>query len=386
MKAILFDPIPGLSGDMIVASMLDAGMPIKYLKEKLKFIPGVDIHAKKTKSNGVMATRLSFKPKKHIPVTNFIGLVKRSRLSTKQKLLIKKILENIFKVEKKVHGFGQLHLHELADLDTLLDICGAVIGLDYFETENIFSKPPKAGSGFIKTQEGKMPAFNFATSRLLKNWPVDFLPLEAELTTPTGAAIITTIATPTEKIVFSKINNLGFGTGTMKFPNFPNLLRIFIGEISSELQNECQVIETNIDDMNPQDYEVVIEKLYDAGAYEVFLTPVIMKNSRPGILLTVLSDPENRSVIDIIFSHTSTLGVRIRRSQRLILPRKIIKISTDEGTVRVKIANFKKTQRFSIEYRDLKNMVRKTGKNIDYLRRKLGPIIISKLRKIGNER
>ncbi|OGC39636.1 TIGR00299 family protein [candidate division WOR-3 bacterium RBG_13_43_14] len=386
MKAILFDPIPGTSGDMIVAAMLDAGVPIKYLKEKLKFIPGADLHAKKIRTKGVLATRLSFTIKKQIPVSNFINLVKKSALPPNQKTLIRATLERILEVEKIVHGANHLHLHELADLDTLLDISGAIIGLDYFKVERVLSRPLKAGTGFIRTQEGKMPAFNFATSRLLKAWPVDFLPIEAELTTPTGAAIITTVAKPTQNIGFSKIRNIGLGTGAMTLPDQPNLLRIFIGEISNDYQDECQVIETNIDDMNPQDYEAVIEKLYDAGAYEVFLTPVIMKNSRPGILLTVLSELNNKSMIDLIFSETTTLGIRIRRSQRYILPRQIIRVTTDAGTVRVKVTCFEKRQRYSIEYRDLKNIARKTGKSIDQLRKELDPAIRSKIRAISNER
>ncbi len=379
MKALLFDPIPGASGDMIVAALLDVGVPIKYLKEKLKFIPGHDLRARKVKTKGVMATRLCFETRKHVPVNRFLALIEKSGLSAGQKALIRATLNRIFEVEKTVHGDAHLHLHELADLDTLLDISAAVIGIDYFKVDNVLSRPLKAGAGFIRTREGMMPAFNFATSQLLKNWPVDFMPIDAELTTPTGAAIITTVARPFRNILFDKISRIGFGTGTMTLPDHPNLLRVFIGEISDGYQDECQIIETNIDDMNPQDYEAVIEKLYSAGAYEVFLTPVIMKNSRPGIVLTALSAPDNREIVDLIFTETSTLGMRVRKSRRYVLPRKIFRIKVDQGTIRVKTARFGKRRHYAVEYRDLKRLASKTGKSIVQLRRELDPVIRRKI-------
>lgn len=385
MKAILFDPIPGASGDMIIAALLDAGMPVKYLKTKLKFVPGFDIQARKTRTAGVNATRASFKIRKKVPVNEFMNLVKKSTLPARQQSMIQSILYRIFQVERSVHGSRHLHLHELADLDTLLDICGAVIGLDYFKIENIRSRPLKAGAGFIKTREGSMPALNFATALLLKNWPIDFLPIEAELTTPTAAAIISTVASPARDISFQKIDQIGLGTGTMTLQDRPNLLRVFIGETADHRPDDCQVIETNIDDMNPQDYEQVIEKLYEAGAYEVFLTPVIMKNSRPGILLTVLSEPDNTSMIDVIFAETTTLGLRIRNSQRLVLPRRILKISTGLGSVRVKLSVHGRKQRCSLEYRDLKKIARKTGRSIDRLRRELEPVIRARIKGKTNE-
>ena len=371
MRILFFDPILGTSGDMILASLIDLGIPQKYLREKLDFVPGFKLEVTRVIRNGVSAKHLDFKIGKKIKENQFLPLIKKSKLSKNIKNQATRIIERIFKVEKKVHHTKVLHLHELADADTLLDITGALIAIEYFGVDRIYTKPLKAGKGFIKTREGNMPAFNFATAELLKGYPVEFMDVPAELTTPTGAAILSTIAKPTDDITLSKIIRIGIGAGSLKIKHYPNLMRVFLGEEMRNLGDECKVIETNIDDMNPQHYETVFEKLYSAGALEVFLTNTIMKKSRPGILLTVLAKNEIEGILDILFTETTTLGIRIRSTKRIILPREIVRMKSPYGPIRVKITRYRQKTRFSLEYQDIRNLARKNELSIVDMRTKL---------------
>ncbi len=381
MKILFFDPILGASGDMILAALIDCGVPKDYLKRKLGFITKFELAVSNVNRQGVSARNVRFKIKKRIKPDKFIPLIKRSKLSSDLKSSIIKILNRIFATEKKIHRTRHLHLHELADTDTLLDITGALLAIDYLKVDKIFSRPLKAGKGFIKTREGNMPAFNFATAKLLKNFPVEFLPIPAELTTPTGSAIISTLAEPTDSFLLSRIDSVGLGAGSMNIKSYPNLLRVFVGESDENLTDKCAVIETNIDDMNPQDYDIVLDKLYKAGALEVFLTPTIMKDSRPGVLLTVLCQKNINNLANIILRETTTLGVRIKTAERLKLQRKIRKMKSPYGTINVKIAKVGRNVKFSLEYKDLKKIAQKEKLSVGVLRNKLMKMVEKKLSK-----
>lgn len=371
MRILYFDPILGTSGDMILASLIDLGVPKSYLADKLKFVPGFELKVTQKTRNGVSAKHVHFKIKRNITEKRFIPLIEKSKLPDTIKVQAAEIIKRIFKVEKKVHHTHDLHLHELADADTLLDISGALIAVDFLKVDRVYTKPLKAGKGFIKTIEGNMPAFNFATAELLKGFPVEFMPVPAELTTPTGAAILSTIAQPNEHLVLSKIIRVGLGAGTMKIQDYPNLLRVFLGEMDNGLVDECTVIETTIDDMNPQHFDVVFEKLYKAGALEVFLLTTIMKNARPGIQLTVLAKQNIEPIIDVLFEETTTLGIRTRQTQRVILPRKILKIKSPYGLIRVKVSKHHSRTRFSLEYQDIKKLASKHKLSMLEMRDKL---------------
>ena len=371
MKILYFDPILGVSGDMILASLIDLGVPVDFLKKKLTFVPGFELKVSRVKRHGVSACHVDFKLGKKIKPNQFIGLIKKSGLAAHIKNQASKIMKKIFAVEKKIHQTEHLHLHELADTDTLLDVVGTLIAVDYLEVAQIYSQAVKAGQGFIKTREGNMPAFNFATAELLKGFPVQFLPIPKELTTPTGAAIISEIAQPKNDLNLTKINQIGIAAGTMEITGYPNLLRVFLAEIDDALTDECLMIETNIDDMSPQDYEPLFDQLYSAGALEVFLTPVIMKHTRPGILLTVISPLNNEKISEVIFSQTTTLGLRMRKTARLKLAREVIAIRSPYGRIRVKIFIYRGKKRFSLEYQDLKKLCLRTNKSIIRLRKEI---------------
>lgn len=372
MRVLYFDPILGASGDMILASLIDLGIDTTYLKNALKFIPDLKIKIESVSHRGIKAKRLTFCTKKTIKEKDFIPLIKKSHLKDSIKSAALKIIDRIFEAEKKVHGTAHLHLHELADVDTILDITGSLVAFDYLQVERIYSKPLKAGMGLIDTVEGKMPAFNFATAELLKNVPVEFIPVAFEFTTPTAAAILSTVAEFTNQCAFSRIEKIGLGSGTKVLKDYPNLLRVFLGEINCRLTDECLVIETNIDDQNPQDFDWIMEKLYEAGALEVYYTPVMMKHSRPGILLTVIADGYNQRLIDTLFNETTTIGIRMDYKQRIKLKREIKKIKTPWGRVRIKVIyhNHNK-KRFTVEYQDLKLLAQKSKTPLNELREKI---------------
>ncbi len=371
MKVLYFDPIPGLSGDMILAALIDLGVKKENLIKNLGFIPGFQMKVKTVMRSGVRAKQVEFIIKEKIGEKKFIPLIKKSNLAAPLKKQVITIIEKIFDAEKKVHHTRHLHLHELGDTDTLLDITGAVLAIAELGVDRVFAKSAKAGIGFIKTREGNMPAFNFATAHLLEKFPVQFLPIPAELTTPTGAAIISSLATPAEELLLNKVLGIGLGAGSLQIKGYPNFLRVFLGEVEESLTDESWVIETNIDDMNPQDYELLFEKLYNAGALDVFLTPTIMKHSRPGILLTVLVQNGYNNIADIIFKHSTTIGMRIRKTKRLKLKREIKKISTPFGKVQVKTTFYKNKKHLFFEYRDLKRISEKKDISLKELRQKL---------------
>ncbi len=368
MRVIYFDPILGASGDMILSSLIDCGVEIDYLKQSLKFIPDLKIKVESIAHQGIMAKQIEFITKKVVKEKDFIPLINKSNLKDSIKNDAIKIINRIFDAEKKVHGSKHLHLHELADVDTILDITGTLIALDFLNIEKVYSRPLKAGTGLIDTVEGKMPAFNLATAQLLKNAPVEFLPIPFEFTTPTAAAILSTIAEFTDLLIINRIEKIGLGAGTKKITGYPNLLRIFLGEIDTNLTDECLVIETNIDDQNPQDFELILEKLYDAGALEVYYTPVIMKHSRPGILLSVILDKYNQKIIDTIFNETTTLGIRMDYKRRIKLYREIKRVKTPWGNLRIKVSHYNQNKRFTIEYQDLKSIAKRLNKPISHLR------------------
>jgi uncharacterized protein (TIGR00299 family) protein len=368
MKTIYFDPIPGASGDMILASLIDLGADTARLKKDLRFVPGSTLIVKQVMRSGVSAKQVRFITKAKIGEKEFLPLIARSRLPGAVKDSAVRIVKRIFQAEMKVHRARHLHLHELADADTLLDITGTLIAINDLGIDKVYTRPLKAGTGFVKTREGRMPAHNFATAQLLKGFPVEFLPIPYELTTPTGAAVLSTIAEPADDLAFTRVERIGLGTGTMEFAGYPNFLRAFLGEIRKTTADECLVIETNIDDQNPQDFEIVFDRLYAAGALEVFLTPVIMKNSRPGVILTVLGPAYSQDIVDVLFEHTSTLGIRMHRADRIILERRIVSIPSPFGKIRTKIYEHDGRKKFSLEYRDLKKIALKTGRPLAQLR------------------
>jgi uncharacterized protein (TIGR00299 family) protein len=339
---------------MCLGALVDAGISIKNLGKELKKIPieGYKLTSKKVERNHfaarkvnvfISAQRRGKGPKRWKDIER---LIQKSSLSEEIKRKGYKVFERLFRAEAKVHGesLNTVHLHELGAVDTIVDIFGTIIGLVILGIDKVYASPVNLGSGSIELEGHILPVPAPATAELLRKIPVYSKHIPCELTTPTGAAIIRELSSGFDDIPMMDIEKIGIGAGNKNFKDRPNILRIFIGEqrqVFKEHAEHVTVIEANIDDMNPQIYEYVMEKLFKAGARDVFLTQVIMKKGRPGVMITVLSDEEQKEeLMGIILKETSTTGLRFSVIKRRVLQRETKKVDTKFGKIRVKFSKF----------------------------------------------
>ena len=371
MRTAFFDCFSGISGDMTLGALIDAGLSFKELKSYLSklLLDNYEVTAKKIKKNGIAATKVDVTIKgrqRERRLSDIKKIINNSRLDKSIKDDAIRIFERLAKAEAKVHNtnISNVHFHEVGAIDAIVDIVGAVIGLHILEIENIFASPVNTGTGFIKTAHGILPVPGPATAELLKNIPIYSTDTKMELTTPTGAAIISTLSDGFGPMPKINIKSVGYGAGTFNSPDMPNLLRIFIGEMKNPAKKEDTILlETNIDDMNPQLYEYVMEKLFAKGALDVYLTPIIMKKGRPGTMLSVLANKHDvKNLSDIIFKETTSLGLRVQEVGRIKVERKIKEIKTRFGKSHVKIAfDGKEILGINPEYEDCKKIAIKKG-------------------------
>jgi uncharacterized protein (TIGR00299 family) protein len=302
------------------------------------------------------------------------NLIDNSSLSDFVKYNSKKIFETVGIAEAKIHNIPleKIHFHEVGAIDSIVDIVGTCICLENLKVEKIYTTPVKLGKGLINTQHGVMPNPAPATLEILKDYPVELTNIDFELTTPTGAAIVKTLSSGIfDNTGNVKINKIGFGSGTFDIKESPNLLRVIICETAGALQTEPLVqIETNIDDMNPQVYPYVLQKLFEAGAKDVFYHEVIMKKGRPGTLLSVLAD---ESLIDemlrIIYKETTTIGIRINKVNRHKLEREIKEYDTSLGRIKAKqilnINNGTAANKIIPEFEECRRIAEETNKPLN---------------------
>ncbi len=348
MTLAYFDCFSGISGDMTLGALVDAGVSIETLRSELSKInlPGYTITAEKVMRSGIAATKVNVdldekkQPVRHL--SDIRKIIDNSLLSPAVKQKSVRIFERLAEAEATVHGTApeNVHFHEVGAVDAIVDIVGSVIGLDLLGITELSGSSINLGSGTIRSAHGTLPVPSPAASELLKGVPVYSSAILFELTTPTGAAIISTLSSSFGPLLRMKINRIAYGAGNKDFPEQPNVLRLFIGEpVAAYEEDSSVVIETNIDDMNPQAYDYIIEKLIKQGAQDVYLTPIIMKKGRPAILLSVLTDKtKSETVLDTIFRETTSIGVRIQEVGRKKLSREIREVETVYGTVHVKIS------------------------------------------------
>ena len=375
-KIAYFDCFAGISGDMCLSAIVDAGVRLSDIEKELKKLPikNYSLKSRKVLRNGISATkvdviikaegkRLKAKGKKWKDIEKTI---KTSQLSEKIKQKGLHIFKRLFEAEARVHGepFDKVHLHELGGTDCLVDIFGALIGLDILGIEKIYVSSINLGSGSVKTEHGMLPVPAPATAELLKGYPVYSSEIPFELTTPTGAAIVSGMNADPYSLSEITIEKIGYGAGNRDIANMSNTLRILIGKEANAGKSKefVTVIETNIDDMNPQFYEYVMEMLFKAGAHDVFLENIIMKKGRPAVKLTVISEESDIDKLsNILFQETTTIGLRFYKAHRRTLDRKIKKIKTKYGNVRIKVSTLKgNIVNISPEYEDLKAIAKKT--------------------------
>lgn len=351
---------------MLLGALLDAGLELDTLKAYLERLPmsGYNISARKVEKHHLVGTKVVVKTETKLPnLPAMIDLLKKSQIEPEIKESATRIITRMARAEAKLHGKTSeetVHLHEVGSLDTIVDVVGTLYGLQRLGVKKIFSSPLALGRGKIRTAHGYIPIPSPATCELVRGFPVYSPEIEAELTTPTGAAIVTSIASIFGPLPEMKIEAIGYGAGERDLPDTPNLLRIFIGQKEEKGEtDEVVVIETNIDDQNPQIYDYLFERLFEAGALDVYLTPIQMKKNRPGILLTVLAElPSQSQISSLILSETTSLGVRFSQRKRQKLFRQVKTINTKYGPIRVKTATVGEEQKISPEYEDIKRVAR----------------------------
>jgi uncharacterized protein (TIGR00299 family) protein len=372
MKIAYFDCFSGISGDMVLGALIDAGLSLKRLEEALAplKLPGYRLAAKTVEKAGVRATKVDVVvDDRKVPIRDYpqmVAVFRQGRLPRTAEASALEVLERLARAEAEVHGrkLSQLHFHELGGVDTLVDIAGAVLGLSLLGVDEVYASPLNIGGGMTRSAAFPIPAP--ATAALLSGVPVYSSGIDRELTTPTGAAIIGALAKGFVPFPACRVEAIGHGAGETELPATPNVLRLFIGErMADRTWGEERVVqlETSVDDVNPQVYEYLIDRLQREGALEVYLTPIIMKKGRPGVTITVLTRSEHGArLARVLFEETPTLGVRMRNVDRVVLPRTLQSVSTPWGRVRVKVTRHDGREEFRAEYEDCRSLAEATGR------------------------
>ncbi len=356
---------------MILGAILDAGLELEKLQEGLRALPigGYTISASKVKKRGIAGTFVEVKveePQEERRLSDIERMILDSSLPERVKTWSLKVFRRLAEAEAKVHNVPveEVHFHEVGAVDAIVDVVGSILGLELLGVEEVYVSPLRLGYGMVKSAHGLLPVPAPATMELIKGVPVYGWDVEAELLTPTGAAILTTLACSFGSPPPFKLEKVGYGAGFWDLP-FPNLLRLCIGERETFGYEEdyTTVLEANIDDMNPQWFDNLMERLLEAGALDVYLAPIQMKKGRPGVKLGVIVQGEKiEPVLDVIFSESTTIGVRAYQVRRWKLEREETPVLTPFGEVRVKVAR-RGGQILNIapEYEDCRRLAKEKG-------------------------
>jgi uncharacterized protein (TIGR00299 family) protein len=361
MKICYLDAFSGLSGDMTVGALIDAGADAKALFEALSALgTGAEFRVEKTKRRGIGASKFHVAAgdgKTHRHLSHIIKMIDAAPLPARAAAQAKQVFERLGAAEARVHGqpIEKVHFHEVGAVDSICDIVGACVAFELLGVEGLYCSPVNVGSGTVNTEHGVMPIPTPATAELLTGHPVYSRGPAVELTTPTGAAIAVTLATAFGPMPPMTILSAGYGAGDKDFPEHANVLRAIIGETTQAVESTTvSVIEANIDDTTPEVLGYAMERLLAAGALDVTIEPVLMKKNRAGHLLRTLSTPALRETLAaLMFAETSTLGLRIYPAERRVKARRIAEVQTAYGRVRVKISE---DGSFAPEYEDCRRL------------------------------
>jgi uncharacterized protein (TIGR00299 family) protein len=373
LRVLYFDCFAGAAGDMIVGALLDAGLPLEALQHALGSlaVEGWDVSAERVVKTGISATKFRVHEHAHIhshahphldhdpghhhhahaphhSLKEIESAIGRSALTDAAKVRAIKMFRRLGEAESAIHGIplDEIHLHEVGALDSVIDIVGAVFAIEWFKADRVVVSPINVGSGMVRTEHGVFPVPAPATVSLVKNAPVYSSGIQAELLTPTGALILTEFATEYGPVPPMTIEKVGYGAGDRDLKETPNVVRVLVGEAESlkpqapsPKSHGVLVLECEIDDMNPQIFGVLMDKLYAAGALEVFYSAVQMKKNRPGTLMTIVAKPADRErMTEIVFRESTTIGIRHQELSRECLDREMVTVSTTLGAVRFKVA------------------------------------------------
>jgi len=348
LKILYFDCYAGISGDMTVGALIDLGVPLDLLRESLAVLPvplsGYSLHEEETVRRGVRATKFRVRMEEHQPHRHYSGIaamIEQSSLPDGVKETAQRIFFRLAEAEARVHGveIGQVHFHEVGGLDSIIDIVGTAVCLHQLGIGEICAAPLPLGGGFVETAHGRLPVPAPATAELLRGLRVHGGLGEGERVTPTGAAIVAALASGFGPPPAFTVEKIGCGAGDRDFQDAPNILRLFLGEAEAPLaRDEIEVMETHIDDMNPEVFGFLMERLLAAGALDAAFSPLQMKKNRPGVRLTVLSPPALlQTLARLVLEETTAIGIRHFPAKRLKLERSLEERDTSLGMVRVKV-------------------------------------------------
>jgi len=350
MKIAYFDCFSGISGDMTLGAFLDAGLDLDALSAELAKLKlkGYTLKKSRVMRGALAGTKFDCiaagkRSHDHRSLKQILAIIDKSRLSERAKKIGRDIFTNIGQAEARVHGISpksDVRLHELGDIDSIVDIVGTAIAVDSLDIGGFYASRITLGSSRVSTRHGTLPVPAPATLELLKDAPVNLSSTEAELVTPTGAGILKTLVKGFGAAPQMAVSSIGYGAGSRQADEMPNMLRVIIGEpVASFGEDRISVIETNIDDMNPQHFEYLFERLFKEGALDVYTTAIQMKKSRPAFLVTVLAGPKDlERLSSVIFKETTAIGVRYYEADRFKLERKFVKAKTAYGDIKVKVS------------------------------------------------
>lgn len=382
MKIAYLDTFSGISGDMTVGALLHLGLPLAAIEEAIATLglDAVEVRAEEVSRSGIAAMKFHVRvhghqpdsehahhvhPHVHRPYAEIRALLAGSRLPDGVRTRALAVFAALAEAEGRVHGVPpeRVEFHEVGALDAIVDVVGAALGFVHLGIDGIHAAPLPLGGGRVRSAHGPLPVPAPAVLELLRGRPVRAEDGSTELVTPTGAAIVAALARR-EPVPALRPTAVGYGAGDRVLDDRPNLLRIIVGEPIVDVgSDDVAVLEATIDDLNPEFYEHVLDRLLDAGARDVFLAPVVMKKSRPGTMLRVLAPPAERErLAAIVFAETSTIGLRWTTWRRMVLPREERTVETPYGPVRVKVARGPDgTANVAPEFEDCRRVARERG-------------------------
>lgn len=377
MKIAYFDCVAGASGDMILGALVDAGVPLETLQERLAalHLEEFDLKTEKVVKNGFSATKVTVITNDRVAdnsehhhhhhgrhLSDIEAIIRQSGLAKHIQENAINMFQRLATAEAGIHNapVENVHLHEVGGIDTIVDIVGALVGLEELDVKHVYASPLPLGRGFIHGAHGQIPLPAPATLALLRGVPVQGSEIDMELVTPTGAVILSTLAAGFGTIPAMKLNAIGYGAGGRDL-SIPNIIRLLLGEQDTTTIESLVLLETNIDDNTPEVFGYVMEKLLEAGALDVFFTPIQMKKNRPATLLSVLCRPaESNALKEILFYETSTLGVRRQMVERHCLERFTETSQTPYGPIQIKTVRLPDgTTKSAPEYEDCRQAAKK---------------------------
>jgi len=370
-----FDCFSGISGDMVLGALVDAGADLRAIEAELRKLglEGWTISAEKVKRGGIFATHVKVETSEehhHRGLSIILARIDKAGLAPRAAERARRIFTRLAEAEAKVHNMPveEVHFHEVGAVDSIVDIVGTAIGFELLGIDEFACSALDVGAGQVKTAHGLLPVPAPATAELLRGAPMYTSGIARELVTPTGAAIATTLSTSYAQIPEMTLQAVGYGAGSTNLTEKANVLRILIGENATSEAGEhwdapVSVIETNLDDMSPQIYGYFVERALAAGALDVFSTAVQMKKNRPGVLLTILCDAAHTArLIDLVFRETTTIGVRTYDVRRKVLDRELVPVVTPFGEVRMKVSRMNgSVLNATPEYEDCQRLAAEKG-------------------------